>query len=131
MGSVAIFCAYDPKDIKELRKCPFYQHFRGSVRYSNSAPPRKNLTELIKVFAYNIPCFYFYYIISTGFLMNCCQNVAIEIIIENHSKINFHVNYPKLPVIRLYVNDTTPVSQQSFESSIFSYHLCTTLHCLT
>lgn len=26
----------DPKDIKQPRKCPFYQHFRGSVRYSNS-----------------------------------------------------------------------------------------------
>ena len=26
----------DPKDIKQPRKCPLYQHFRGSVRYSNS-----------------------------------------------------------------------------------------------
>ena len=25
-----------PKTIKQPRKCPFYQHFRGSVRYSNS-----------------------------------------------------------------------------------------------
>ena len=31
-------------------------------------------------FAYNMPCFYFYYIISIGFLMNCCQNVAMNII---------------------------------------------------
>lgn len=27
----------DPKDIKQPRKCPFYQHFRGSVRYSVNA----------------------------------------------------------------------------------------------
>ena len=26
-----------PKTIKQPRKCPFYQHFRGSVRYSNSS----------------------------------------------------------------------------------------------
>jgi len=24
-----------------------------------------------------MPCFYFYYIISIGFLINCCQSVAI------------------------------------------------------
>ena len=38
-----------PKTIKQPRKCPFYQHFRGFVRYSNSALSRQNLTELIKV----------------------------------------------------------------------------------
>ena len=27
----------EPKDIKHPRKCPFYQHFRGFVRYSNSS----------------------------------------------------------------------------------------------
>ena len=28
----------EPSHIKHPRKCPFYQHFRGSVRYSNSSP---------------------------------------------------------------------------------------------
>lgn len=26
----------EPNAIKQCRKCPFYQHFRRSVRYSNS-----------------------------------------------------------------------------------------------
>jgi len=34
----------EPNAIKQRRKCPFYQHFRCSVRYSNSACPLLFLT---------------------------------------------------------------------------------------
>jgi hypothetical protein len=36
-----------PKTIKQPRKCPFYQHFRGSVRYSNSTNPNQFCLEII------------------------------------------------------------------------------------
>lgn len=29
----------EPNAIKQRRKCPFYQHFRRSIRYSNSTFP--------------------------------------------------------------------------------------------
>ncbi|MFR1107747.1 MAG: hypothetical protein ACLSD8_01780, partial [[Ruminococcus] torques] len=36
-----------PKTIKQPRKCPFYQHFRGSVRYSNSTITNQFCLEII------------------------------------------------------------------------------------
>ena len=37
----------DPNAIKSPRKCPFYQHFRGSVRYSNSTITNQFCLEII------------------------------------------------------------------------------------
>ena len=42
-----IIASLGPKTIKQPRKCPFYQHFRGSVRYSNSTITNQFCLEII------------------------------------------------------------------------------------
>ena len=57
-----------PKTIKQPRKCPFYQHFRGSVRYSNSTITNQFCLEIIlcRVYSSFVYLIYPYYPAYTG-----------------------------------------------------------------